>query len=210
MKIIDISIPISRVMPIWPKSSPPRIIKISDMSKGDKVNETRIEMSVHTGTHIDAPLHFLSNGDAIDQSQLGVFFGQVFVAYLPKVKIISATDLSRMVLPKGITRILFRTSNSVLWKNKVSRFRRDYVGLTTDAAFWLVKRGVKLVGVDYLSVASFSEISEVHKILLKKNTAILEGLDLTGVKQGLYQLICLPINIFNVEAAPVRAVLIES
>ena len=172
------------------------------------VNETHIEMSAHVGTHIDAPLHFISKGVSIDKSSLDTFIGLAFVAYLPKVKEITAKDLEALKLPKGVKRILFKTSNSLLWEKKVKKFKPDYVGLTADAASWLVKRGIKLVGMDYLSIAKFSEAIAVHKILLGNNVYIIESLNLTGVKSGTYKLICFPLKITDSEAAPVRAVLL--
>ena len=208
MKIIDISIPVSKKTPLWPGT--PRIVlkKFRSLKRGDNSNDTEIEMSMHIGTHIDAPLHFIRKGASIDQLPLNIFMGSVFVAYLPKVKEITVADLDKLDLPKKVDRILFKTSNSLLWKNCISKFKKDYVGLTQDAALWLSRRGVKLVGVDYLSVAKFNEIVSVHKILLKNKTILLEGIDLSGVSPGTYHLICLPIKISNAEAAPVRAILI--
>jgi arylformamidase len=208
MKIIDISVPISHQIPFWPNSSGLCLTRISKIGKKNAVNETHIEINAHVGTHIDAPLHFISNGISIDKSPLDIFIGQALVVYLPKVKEITAQDLEKLSLSKDVERILFKTSNSILWEKKVKKFKKDYVGLTADAASWLVKRGVKLVGIDYLSIAKFSEAVAVHKILLGKNIYIIESLNLTGVRPGPYKLICLPLKIADSEAAPVRAVLL--
>lgn len=198
MKILDISVPINNTTPLWPKASGLRL-------KGC----ARIEMDVHTGTHLDAPRHFVSKGKTIDQLSLQTFIGPVFVAYLPRVKEITAQDLDALQLPPGVTRLLLRTSNSLLWAKKESRFKKEYVGLTSDAARWIVQHHITLVGVDYLSVAKFDEAVPVHKILLSKNIALLEGINLIGVKQGTYQLICLPVNISDAEASPTRAILLK-
>ena len=208
MKIIDISVPISHKIPLWPNSSGLCLTRVAKIGKKSVVNETNIEMNAHVGTHIDAPLHFISKGISIDKSPLDIFIGPAFVANLPKVKEITAKDLQTLSLPKDVRRILFKTSNSLLWKKKVKKFKKDYVGLTADAALWLVKRGVKLVGMDYLSIAKFSEAVAVHKILLGKNVYIIESLNLTGVKSGTYKLVCFPIKITDSEAAPARAVLL--
>lgn len=208
MNIIDISVPVDGKTIIWPGNKSPQIRRLSDMKKGDDHNETSLEMNVHTGTHFDAPLHFISNGKSIDQIDLKTFIGPAFVAHLPKVKKITAKDLETLSLPKDVKRILFKTSNSLLLQKKVKKFMPNYVGLTADAASWLVKRKIKLVGIDYLSIAKFSEAVTVHQILLKTGVAILEGLNLNKVKKGKYQLICLPIKIANVEAGLARAVLL--
>ena len=209
MRIFDISVAVSGRITSWPGSPLPRFTKTLSLKNGDEANNTKLTMSVHTGTHIDAPSHFISGGQTIDQLPIDIFFGRVFVAYLPKVKEITAQDLENLNLPKGTVRLLFRTSNSLLWEKGISRFRKKYVGLNAGAARWLVKRRIKLVGVDYLSVAKFDEAVLAHQILLKAGMALLEGINLSKVKPGFYQLICLPVKIFNCEAAPTRAILIE-
>ena len=115
--------------------------------------------------------------------------------------------MNNLRAPKGTSRLLFKTSNSKLGQNK---FNKHFVGLSPHAAQWLVDRKIKLVGNDYLSIAPFGLIYETHQILLKNKVVVLEGLNLTGVKPGAYQLICLPIKLVGTEAAPVRAVLISS
>lgn len=209
MKILDISVPIRTKMPQWPGDSRPRITQVASLKKKDESNVTMVEMGLHTGTHLDAPLHFLPGGGSIDTMPLGTFVGPAFVSHLPKAKIITAEHIARLRLPKGTTRVLFKTSNSKLWSKKGAKFKKDFVGLSGGAAAALVKRGIRLVGVDYLSVAAFAEVTAVHEILLKKKVALLEGLNLTGVRQGTYQLICLPLYIPGAEAAPARAVLLK-
>jgi len=209
MKIIDISTSISSYTPIWPKIPKPRFSPILSIKNGGVANDTKIEMSIHTGTHIDAPLHFFIKGKSTDKLPLETFIGPTFVAHLPKVKEITSRDLEKIKLPHGTKRLLFKTSNSSLWSKKNHKFKKDYVGLTQDAALWLSKQKIKLVGIDYISIAKFDEAMLVHQILLKKEIVILEGLDLSKVKQGTYQLMCLPVKISNIEAAPVRAVLLN-
>ena len=208
MKIIDISVPVSNNLPLWPNSMGLCIKRISKIGSKNLVNETHIEMNAHIGTHIDAPLHFIAKGKSIDKLPLDIFMGPVFVAYLPKVKEIGVKDLEKLSIPKGVKRILFRTSNSPLW-GKTKRFKKNYVGLTESGASWIAKKGIKLVGMDYLSIAKFDEAAKVHQILLGKGICIIESLNLTGVKSGVYELICLPVKIAGSEAAPTRAILIH-
>ena len=208
MRIIDISVLVNDTIIIWPGNKSPQIKRLSDMKKGDAHNETSLEMNVHTGTHIDAPLHFVSSGRSIDQMDPSIFVGPAFVVSLPSIKEIKSSDLEKVRLPLGVQRILFKTSNSSLWNKKNSKFTKDYVGLTPGAASWLAKHKIKLVGMDYLSIAKFADAVAVHQILFKAGVAILEGLNLNKAKKGKYQLICLPIKIANAEAGSVRAVLL--
>lgn len=200
-KIIDISITLKKEMPAWPKCAG---IHLKFNPQG-----TLVRMGVHTGTHIDSPLHFIKNGAPIDKIPLEKFIGTARVIYLPKAKIISAADLEKLDLPKETSRILFRTTNSKFWEKGETNFQKDFVGLSADAALWIIKKGVKLVGIDYLSVAAYNQTSEVHRILLKNKVAVLEGLNLSKVKAGNYQLICLPLKLIGIEAAPTRAILFE-
>lgn len=210
MKIIDISILINdkNKTPTWPGGNDLKIKSILNI-KENICNETSIEMSSHIGTHIDAPFHFIAKGQLVDQFNLDIFIGTVFVAYLPKVKNITSFDLEKLKIPVGIKRILFKTENSLLWKKKISKFTKKYVGITSDGAIWLSKHNFKLIGVDYLSVAKFTETAEVHKILLSKKIVLLESIDLSKVKSGIYELVCLPLKISGLEASPTRAVLIK-
>lgn len=206
MKIIDISVPIDKDTPVWPTASAPQCISTFSIEKGRPANDSTIHMSLHTGTHIDAPLHFIRGGRPVGAMSLETFAGPALVVHLPRVKEISVADLAKIKIPKNVTRILFKTSNSALW-GKESQFKKDYVGLTADAAVWLSARNIGLIGVDYLSVAKFDDSVAVHKILLGKGVALLEGIDLSHVKPGNYTLMCLPVKFSAMEAAPVRAVL---
>ena len=200
MKIIDISNPVKMGIVVWPNSIGPDL----KIKKGDLWTETEINMNLHTGTHIDAPLHRIQGGATIDEVPLDEFMGKALVVDLPDAKIITAKDLRGI---KSADRLLFKTSNS---KSKQNKFNKHFVGLSPDAAEWVVGHKVKLVGTDYLSVAQFNKQPEVHDILLRNKVVVLEGLDLSGVKPGIYQLICLPLKLVGTEAAPVRAVLIDN
>lgn len=209
MRIIDISTPISPNTPVWPKTPKPKFGLISSIKDGASSDDTKIEMSVHTGTHIDAPSHFLAGGKSIAEMDLDIFTGPVFVAHLPEVKKITGGDIEKLKIPEGMERLLFKTSNSLLWGREGVAFKKDYVGLSVDAAEALAGRGLKLVGIDYLSIADFSETDPVHRVLMKEGIAILEGLNLSGAEQGVYSMFSAPIMIPGVEAAPARAFLMK-
>ena len=178
-----------------------------ELRRGDQVNDTTLHFSVHTGTHVDAPLHVLPDGKNIAQLPLDVLVGPAFVAWLPDVETITANALDELNLPVGIERLLLRTRNSEWWARGFHEFRADYVALTADAAQWVVDRCIRLIGVDYLSVQRFQDKLDTHRILLEANVVILEGLNLSEVTEGGYELICLPILLPGIEGAPARAVL---
>lgn len=194
-------------MPVWPGSAGIRIVPIKRMATGDTKNLSRLECDVHTGTHVDAPWHFLEDGSAAEQLRLDVMMGEALVSYLPKADIITAETLAQLTLPAGTTRLLLRTRNSDLWQRGVTEFRKDFVALTSDAAQWLVDQGIRLIGVDYLSVHRYGDGPLTHQILLTASIVIIEGLNLGGVTAGRYELICLPLRLDGADGAPARAVL---
>jgi len=205
--LIDISVPLRPEMPIWPGNMGFRLTRVLRLETGDSVNISQIECDVHTGTHIDAPRHFLQDGYTVEQLPLDVLIGPVTVAYLPRAVAIAADDLANLALPPDTIRLLLRTRNSELWARGVTEFKKDYVALTADAARWVANRGVRLIGVDYLSVQRYNDSPLTHQILLGAGVIILEGLNLTNVKPGAYELICLPLKLVGTEGAPARAVL---
>jgi arylformamidase len=196
-------------MPTWPGSAGVRLTRAKSQAAGDSSNESQLDCGVHTGTHVDAPWHFLENGSTVEQLPLDVLIGQAIVAYLPGVSAITASDLGDLVLPPSTKRLLLRTSNSDLWAEGMAEFRKDYVALTADAARWVVDQGVRLIGVDYLSVQRYDDSSITHQILLGANVIIVEGLNLIDVKPGSYELVCLPLKLVGSDGAPARAVLVK-
>lgn len=206
MKIIDISVSIDKNIPVWPTASKPQYQQNLSLKKGHSANDSTLHMNLHTGTHIDAPSHFIKNGKTVDSLDPKIFIGPVFVAHFPKAKEIGVEELKKLKTPKNTERILFKTSNSALWGG-TSKFNKNYVGITTGGAKWLTKNNFKLIGVDYLSIAKYDDAVKVHCILLGKGVVLLEGIDLSKVKSGVYNLMCLPIKLANLEAAPVRAIL---
>jgi len=207
IEIYDISVPVKRGMPIWPGSVEPKLWRTMSLENGDPANVSRLDLDVHTGTHVDAPRHFLEDGNSVDRLSLDDLIGPAFLADIPRVTSITASDLDNLNLPPKTERILFRTCNSDLWATGETEFKKDYVALTADAARWVVMKGIKLVGVDYLSVECYGESYPAHEILLEAGVIIVECLNLSRVKAGIYELICMPLNLVGAEGAPARAAL---
>jgi len=210
MKIIDISVPVDASLPIWPGDPSLKVDRFLDMDRGDAVNASCISCSLHTGSHVDAPLHHLAGGIGVDALPLGAMIGPAIVANLSHADEIGPSELEALNLPSGVERLLCRTRNSALWGDADRSFRKNFVAVTAPGAEWLVNRGIRLIGVDYLSVERFgAEPSETHRRLLAASVVILEGLDLREAQPGEYWLACLPWKVRGVDGAPARAVLIE-
>lgn len=206
-KYIDVSLAISPQLPRWPGSPEIQFKRNLDLEKGDVATDTSISFSVHTGTHVDAPQHFIKQGKSVDQLNLDQLIGEVYVAVLPNsVNVVTADLLQKLSLPSHIDRLLLRTNNSNLWHTNLD-FQQDFVALTADAAQWIVNQNIKLIGVDYLSVQRYHDGPETHQILLNADIIIIEGLDLSEVSEGFYELLCLPIKLKGVEGAPARVIL---
>lgn len=205
--IIDISLALHSKMPKWPGSEGIKIQQIKRLEEGDKVNISKIESDVHAGTHVDAPLHFIKDGNTVEALPLDRLIGPAVVAVIPEARVITAKHLECLGLSPKTKRLLLRTRNSDLWASGITEFRENYTALTADAAKWLVNQGIELVGIDYLSIQIFNDPATTHEILLKGQVVILEGLNLADVEAGLYELICLPIKIVGTEGALARAVL---
>jgi len=205
--IIDISVPMHSKMPMWPGSAGFRLTHTRQIRDGNSSNISKIEFDIHVGTHVDAPLHFRENGNPVEQLDLEVMVGPAVVADLMNLRNITADDLEALNLQIGIERLLLRTTNSRLLANGVNEFSEDFVALTADAAQWVVNNGIRLIGIDYLSIQRYSDDSLTHLILLSAGVIIVEGLNLLEVEAGHYELICLPLKIIGAEGAPSRAIL---
>lgn len=208
MRIYDISLTISPELVVWPGDSQAEFERVGKLEEGANSNVTRIALGVHTGTHVDAPFHFIEGGETVEQMSLKTLTGRAYVLYLPDVDEITAGVLERAEIPPRTRRLLFKTRNSEIWAGHAERFVEDYVAISADGAQYLVDRGVKLVGVDYLSVAPYQATKETHEILLKSGMVVVEGLDLSRVSQGRYTLYCLPLKLAGSDGAPARAVLV--
>jgi arylformamidase len=208
-EIYDVSLPLSNAMAFWPGDPSPQIRPFMRISEGAVANASQLSMSVHTGTHMDAPHHFIDGQAGIDQFALSTLVGTAQVVELEVDHHIGAADLEAANLPAGTERILFKTGNSNFWKTEPAVFHTDFIAVAEDGARWLVEHGVKLVGVDYLSVERFDapEDHPVHKILLGANVVVIEGLDLGEIEPGEYTLMALPMRITNGDGAPARVLL---
>ena len=206
--IIDISLPLRASMPLWPDSAGFRLIPTMRLEGGEDYNVSKLECDLHAGTHVDAPWHCIESGTTVDRLPLDILVGRAVVAYLPEVRAVTARDLTALdVVVSSTKRLLLRTRNSDLWAAGVAEFNKDYVALTADAANWVVSRGIRLIGIDYLSIQRYDDSPRTHQILLEAEVVILEGLNLAGVEPGEYELICLPLKLEGAEGSPVRAVL---
>lgn len=207
-EIIDISIPLSEKIATWPGGYGLSIISLAQIDNNSEANVSRLDLDVHCGTHIDAPLHFVAGGKTTNELDLNRLIGPCFVSELPiETTTISALDLEKLNIPEGTTRLLLKSINSYqnLWDKK--EFYKDFCALSADAAQWVVNKGIDLIGIDYCSIQKFFDPITTHQILLNNEVIILEGLDLRRVKSGNYKLTCLPISVEGVEGVPVRAIL---
>jgi arylformamidase len=208
MRTYDITLTITPELIVWPGDPPVSIKQTSSIAAGDNANVSAVSMGCHTGTHVDAPDHFLNNGITVDDLSLDLLVGRAYVLYLPNIDIITASVLMDAEIPPRTRRLLFKTRNSDLWAKGNREFQTDFVGLSVDAAELLVDRNVKVVGIDYLSIAPYKMGTPVHTILLSAGVVVIEGLDLSKVSQGRYTLHCLPLKLGGVEGAPTRAILV--
>jgi arylformamidase len=208
MRLYDISVGVSPEIPVWPGDPPVVLERVKSIENGDEANISRIQSGVHVGTHIDAPIHFVEGGATVDAIPLKSLLGRAYVVDLRKADVLDAAALESARIPPRTRRLLFKTRNSELWTSGESSFQRDFVAVDASGAEWLVKKGVKLVGVDYLSVAPFNDGVPTHRILLEAGVVVVEGLDLARVSKGRYTLYCLPVKLMGSDGAPARAVLV--
>jgi arylformamidase len=203
---IDISVPVRNGMVHWPGDPPFHIERALDQEKGDTATVSKMTLGVHTGTHMDAPLHFIRNARSIDTMPLNATVGRARVIQISDPKSIKREELLGHSIAAG-ERILFKTTNSDrAWNSDA--FDEDFVFIAQDGARYLAECGVRCVGVDYLSVGGFREDGpETHHALLEAGIWIIEGLNLKGVAPGPYELVCLPLKLAGSEGAPARAIL---
>ncbi len=201
---IDISVPLRDGMVHWPTDTPFQIKRVFDIERGDSHNLSQILMGTHTGTHIDAPRHFLSHGLSVDQMPLDATVGRARVLEIRDPEIIRPEELIPQRIRRG-ERILFKTRNSAnMWQTE--QFTENFVSISREAADFLASRKVRTVGIDYLSVGGYKRGGRVHDILLGAGIWLIEGLDFSPVSPGRYDLICLPLKIDRGDGAPARAI----
>ena len=208
MKIFDVTIGIGGTTPIYAGDPPAVVESAKRLAGGDSANVSKLAFGAHTGTHVDAPNHFIEGTRRVDQLDLNKLIGACRVVQVSDdVQTIEPHDFDGM---DGVERVIFKTKNSAFWGD--SEFHPDFAHLSPAAAEKLIASGVKLVGIDYLSIEKFhSGDHAVHKAFLSKEIIILEGLDLRQIEPGDYELICLPLKYVGGEGdgAPARAVLIR-
>lgn len=207
-RIIDISVPLYTGMAYYPGDAPVSVEPGRQIKSGDVANLSNISLGSHTGTHVDAPHHFVDGENTVDNLPLDALIGPARVLDFTGVQEgITRKDLVTAGC-EGAERVLFKTSNSALWTR--TDFERAFVYLADDGADYLVEQGIRLAGIDYLSIEMFkAETHHVHATLLGVGIVILEGVDLGDVAPGDYELVCLPLKIRGGDGAPARAVLIE-
>ena len=211
MKIIDISVAIHTTMAVWPGDPKVGNYLESSINVGNEANVTKIQMSAHTGTHIDAPFHFVDDGISIDQLDLDLLIGEAEVIEIDHdLKMITASTLFELRKNHWPMRVLFKTKNSQEKLLKKPEFSKDFVALSVDASEFLIANGVKLVGIDYLSIAPYENGDQTHVVLLENEIIVIEGLNLSEVNPGVYQLIALPIKLKGADGAPARVVLLQN
>jgi arylformamidase len=209
MRIYDVSVPLSESTPTYPSDPGIEITPWSKLPESH-ANVSLLHFGAHSGTHVDAPAHFIEGGSKVEFLSLDSLIGPAEVVEVPATITVINQEFVATLPLQNTQRILFKTRNSAFWNNPGEGFRSDYTYLDSGAAKLLVEAGIKLVGIDYLSVEQFqSEKFETHLILLSHGVTILEGLDLREITPGSYELICLPLKIAggSGDGAPARAVL---
>jgi arylformamidase len=205
MKLIDVTVPLDETLPTYPNNTPFSLEPVQRLARGDHSNVSSLHMSAHCGTHVDAPRHFFDSGPGAEALALDLLLGRARVIEVASRTGVSAEDLKDEDFSDDV-RILIKTRNSQLWGS--AEFHADYVGVTESGARHLVERGIKVVGVDYLSVEKFKTPgAPAHHVLLGAGTIVIEGLNLRDVEPGLYDLYCLPLRIVGSDGAPARVVL---
>jgi arylformamidase len=208
MKLIDVSVPLDALLPTYPNNTPFSLEPVRRIAQGASSNVSTLHMSAHTGTHVDAPCHFFDDRPGTEALPLEMLIGRTRVVEITSRTAIVAGDFSHINLSDDL-RLLIKTHNSRLWASP--EFHPDYVGVSESAARHLVDHGIKVLGVDYLSVEKFrTPGAPAHHVLLGAGTIVIEGLNLAEVEPGVYEMICLPLRIAGSDGAPARVVLRRS
>ena len=193
MEIVDVSVPVRPGMVTYPGDPEVRLERVSSIADGEGANVSRLDFGVHTGTHVDAPVHFVEGAAGAEALPVDVLVGPCLVV----------DGLEPAAVPAGAERVLFKTPNSRLWERQ--DFANDFVKLDGEGARALVASGVRLVGIDYLSIGD----EEAHQVLLEAGVVAVEGLDLRRVEPGEYLLVCAPLKLVGSDGAPARVLLLR-
>jgi arylformamidase len=211
MKMIDVSLPIGPDMLVWPGNPGVEIAPNQRIADGDDANVSRLSIGTHTGTHVDPPVHFVEGAAGIDRVPVEVLFGRCVVADARGLRgQLGPTELESLGIPAGTDRVLLRSDNSELWRHEAVSFPDEYVCLSPEGANWVVGSGIRLIGVDFLSVEKKGAPGHpTHVELLSNGVVIVEGLDLGDVEPGGYTLAVLPLRIVDGDGGPARAVVLD-
>ena len=205
MKLIDISVPLDANLATYPGNTPFSLEAIKRLANGDSSNVSTLHMSAHAGTHVDAPRHFFDSGEGVERLPLDMLCGRTRVVEVSTRGPITGADLAELDLRNDI-RVLIKTRNSRLWGT--STFDPTFIGVAESGARFLVDRGIKVIGVDYLSVEPFKTPgAPTHHVLLSTGTIVIEGLNLRDVEPGSYEMFCLPLAVVGADGAPARVIL---
>jgi len=208
MKLIDVTVPLDANLPNYPGNTPFSLEAIKRIARGDSSNVSSLHMSAHAGTHVDAPRHFIDSASGAEALPLEMLVGRTRVIEVTSRKGIGPDDLSAVDLAEDV-RLLIKTVNSRLWGTP--EFHAEYVGVTEAGARYVIDHGIKVLGVDYLSVEEFKKPgAPAHHVLLGGGTIVIEGLNLRDVEPGVYEMFCLPLRIVGADGAPARVVLRQS
>jgi arylformamidase len=202
VRLIDVTVPIRDGMPVYDRNPGVHLERASSIADGDTVNISRLDLGVHTGTHVDAPLHFIEGGEGAEAIDPAILIGEAHVVDATALnEDIDAEALATLDLPPRAERLIFKTPNSGLWNR--DSFTRDFIRFVESGARRLVEAGVRLVAIDYLSIGD----EGAHRVFLGNGVVPLEGLDLRDVEPGPYRLYCLPLKIVGSDGAPARVLL---
>lgn len=203
--LLDVSVLLTQGVPTYPGNPEFELQPLKRIADGGSSNVSRLVMGTHTGTHIDAPKHFIDDGIGVDELALNLLIGRARVVDIPKRGPITADDLAAAGLREDL-RVLLKTPNSSLWNS--GGFHQDYAHVAASGARYLVEQGVKVVGIDYLSIEQFkSDGAPAHRTLLSNGVVVIEGLNLSEAEPGMYEMYCLPLRIAGGDGAPARVVL---
>jgi arylformamidase len=205
MVVYDVTVPLRADMPVHPGEPGPELHSLKQIAHGDSANVTALSLGSHTGTHVDAPHHFLDGRSTVEAMSPEVLVGPALVVEHRERRNITAADLQVVVTVFDAPRLLLKTPNGRFWED--GDFHTDFIGLTPDAADWLIERRFVLVGIDYLSIEPSTPGHPVHKALLAAGVVILEGLDLRNLPAGSYSMACAPLKVVGADGAPARVFL---
>jgi arylformamidase len=212
MKIHDVTLTLRPGMTTWGNEAGPELRPLRRIANGDSANVSVLTLADHTGTHVDPPIHFIDGGATVDALPVDALLGECVVLAYDGDTSITGEWLEAARVPKAATRLIFKTRNSRLWADPSHPVTRDIVAVGASAARWCVDRGVRLVGIDYLTIEPQGPEKAgypTHHTLLGAGVVIVEGLDLRDIRPGTYDLICAPLKIAGGDGAPARVFLVE-